>query len=469
MPKLAIIDQTVSAGGVERFLHGLIGGAIEERVTDDWEIVLVRNRLNSANTHVPWPQHLQSPNLQIQYIEGENPLARVLNRFARAGLISGIRGTGWLQHTFARLVRRIGPDRWRAYCGELNCWIADYLQKNHFDVVYFSYPYFLYPPRTKTPIVATPHDFIYKYGLSTTPAVQRQLDKQMPMWLEACSQVVVSSEFVANDLKRFYPSWAHKARIIRLGIPAAEREPTTNEVEAFRKRNGLPEQFVLVVGWVVEHKNHLVVFEAIAKLRDRGLRIPVVCVGPNSIDLSKRDAESDRTLGSKDYVGRVLEFCRSAGLKNGTDYFSLGFVPDFDVDCLYRSAMMLVVPTITDAGSFPAIEAMRAGCPVAYSRIPVYQETMSLIQDNAWTFPTHDSSALADLIAEVAEDGEEARRRAKAAKEIVPQVFCWKKTARAYFSVFEEVAGLRKRTASDSQLSDVGATARECSVSKERQ
>jgi glycosyltransferase involved in cell wall biosynthesis len=137
------------------------------------------------------------------------------------------------------------------------------------------------------------------------------------------------------------------------------------------------------------------------------------------------------------------------GLRKGTDYFSLGFVDDFAIDCLYRCAMMLIVPTITDAGSFPAREAMRAGCPVVYSRIPVYEEEMQLIEGNAWTFPTHDSSALASLIAEVADDNSEARRRAMAAKEIVPHVFCWKKTARAYFSLFEEVAGLRSTAPED--------------------
>ena len=41
MPRSAIIDQTVSAGGAERFLHGLLVGAIEARIIDDWEIALV--------------------------------------------------------------------------------------------------------------------------------------------------------------------------------------------------------------------------------------------------------------------------------------------------------------------------------------------------------------------------------------------------------------------------------------------
>ena len=449
MPKLAIIDPAVSAGGVERFLHGLIRGAIEERITDDWEIVLVRNRLNSAGIHIPWPQHLLSPKLTVLYIGEDNPLSRALSRLARAPLIFGIRGTGRLQRMIPNIMRSIGSDRWKAYCGDARYWIVNYIHKNRFDVAYFSYPDSHEPPRLSIPMVATHHDFTFKHGLSTTPAFQRLLDSQMPRWFEACSLVSVPSQFVADDLKRFWPAWAHKARVIRLGIPSAEREPTAEEVEAFRKRNGLPERFVLVVGWIVEHKNQQVVFEAVAKLRDRGLHIPVVCVGPNSNDLNRSDTHKNRRLSSTDYAGRVLKFCESVGLRNGTDYFSLGYIDDFAVECLYRCAMMQIAPAITEATSLTAREAMRAGCPVAYSQTPTYEEEMRLIGGNAWTFPTHDSSALASLIAEVANDNGEARRRAAAAKEIVPRIFCWKKTARAYFSLFEEVAGLRSTAPQD--------------------
>jgi glycosyltransferase involved in cell wall biosynthesis len=443
MPKLAIIEPIISAGGVERFLHGFIGGVIEERITDDWEIVLVRARTNSAGIHVPWPQHLLAPNLRVQYIDSENSLSRALGWLRASRRVFGIPFTGGLKRTFANAISSHGPDRWRAYCGDTQPWIEYYLRKNRFDVAYFSYPYFLDPPRLKMPIVATTHDFIFKHGLSTTPAAQRLLDSQLPKWFEACSQVVVSSQFVADDLKRFYPAWAHKARIIRLGIPSAEREPTAGEVEAFRKRSGLPERFVLVVGWITEHKNQQVVFEAVTKLRDRGLRIPVVCVGPNSNALNESNTAGHFRRRPQGYVSKILAFCEGAGLRNGSDYFSLGFVDDFTVECLYRSATMLIVPTITEAGSFPAREAMRAGCPVVYSRTPPYEEEMQLIQGNAWMFPTYDSSALADVIAEVASNGEEARRRSAAAKEIVPRIYCWKKTARGYFSLFEQVAGLR--------------------------
>lgn len=448
MPRVAIIDQAVSAGGVERFLHGLIGGAIEERITDNWEILLVRNRYNSARIHVPWPDRISTPRLKIEYLAENNVVSRLLNRLAISGRISGIPGTGMAVRKFASTIRAIGSDQWKAYCGETRRWIESYFRKQHFDVAYFSFPYFLEPPEIELPIVATPHDFTYKHGLSTSVRTQQLLDHQMTKWLERCSRVVVSSQFVADDLRGFYPAWSHKAEVIRLGIPTAARDPSAEEVEAFRRRYGLPEKFVLVVGWLVEHKNQKVVFEAVSNLRDRGVRVPVVCVGPNSHVLNESELATFRGPAASSYAAQILEFCKRARLKNGIDYFSLGFVDDFAVECLYRSAMMLVVPTITEAGSFPAREAMRAGCPVAFSQIPVFEEEMSLLHGNAWSFPTNESRALADVIEQVSKNGEEARRRAAAAKEIVPNVFCWRNTARGYFSVFERLAKSEESRAS---------------------
>ncbi len=438
MLRLAIIDQTVSAGGVERFLHGLIRGAISSGVIADWEIVLVRSRLNSARIEVPWPGHLQHSNLRLEYLGGDNRCSRFLDRFARHGRVFNIPGSGFALKRAAEIIRAVGPESWRAYCGDTRTWVERYLHENRFDVVYFSYPFFLDPPRTTTPMVATPHDFIFKYGLFGTPAIRRQLEAQVPRWLEACSELVVSTQFVEDDLAKFYPEWAYKAQVVRLGIPTAEREPTQLEIDEFRKSKGLPEDFALIVGWIVEHKNHKVAFEALAKLRDRGHRISLVLVGPNSHLLE--DAARGHKLSSSSYIGKIAQFCKDANLVHGVDYFSLGYVDDFGLDCLYRRATMLIVPTLVEAGSFPASEAMRVGCPVVFSSAPVYREAIDLVNGNAWTFPPHDSSALADLIADLTDNREETRRRAKEAQAIIPHILSWDKAAKGYFSVFSRAA-----------------------------
>ncbi|RLC95208.1 MAG: hypothetical protein DRI40_06305 [Chloroflexi bacterium] len=66
MPKLAIIDQVVSAGGVERFLHGLVGGLMGLAEAERWDITVVLKRRNSGGYLVRWPQHLVTPNVHVR-------------------------------------------------------------------------------------------------------------------------------------------------------------------------------------------------------------------------------------------------------------------------------------------------------------------------------------------------------------------------------------------------------------------
>ena len=193
-----------------------------------------------------------------------------------------------------------------------------------------------------------------------------------------------------------------------------------------------------MVGWIVEHKNQKVVFEAVANLRDRKLKIPLVLVGPNSHVLA--EVTRDRKPALATYVGQIAQFCEDTKLVHGSDYFSLGYIDDLGLECLYQCATMLIVPTLVEAGSFPAIEAMRVGCPVAFSSAPVYREMIDLVDGNAWIFPPHESSALADVIADVAGNWQGARRRAARAQEIVPRIFSWERAAEGYFSVFRRVA-----------------------------
>jgi glycosyltransferase involved in cell wall biosynthesis len=444
MRKLAIIDQVMSAGGVERFLHGLIEGVIAEGLNGSWEIVILRARRNSAGDHLAWPEYLLAPGIRVEYLDviGNDRFMHVFDRVFSYNRILGIRGTGFVRYKIGNWLRTAGPTRWRMLFGDTRGWIEDFVRRGHFDAVYFSYPYLIDPPRLRTPMVATPHDFIFKSGLSYAPDEQRKIERQMPRWLKACSRLVVSTQFVADELKRYYPAWARKAEVVPTGIPASRRPPTAGEVEKFRREHSLPEQFVLTVGWMVEHKNQKVVFEAVAKLRDRGVHIPVVCVGPNSAVLNDLEVlEGDKEAG-KGYPSKILEFCRTEGLKNGSDYFCLGYVDDFVLECLYRCATMLIVPSITEAGSFPGREAARAGCPVVFADTPVHEDEVGLIENNAWTFPVHDGGALAHVIETVANGGEEVQKRVQAAQKIVLRVYTWNQMARGYFSVFERITEL---------------------------
>lgn len=448
MPRLAIIEPVNSAGGVERFIQGLILGAIEEGITREWEIVFLRKRFNSAGIHVPWPEQLSAPTIRIEYCLGpNNPLARGLERLASLRRVFNIRGSAFLIRKLTRALQSNGPLAWQALCGNTQVQIERYLRSHRFDVIYCSYPYGVSPPRTDRPLVGTIYDFIYKIydpenqvsGRSSTS----NMDEEIRKWLEVCFQVPVLSQATFDELRRLYPDYVHKALIIRHGVPSAFRALSEVDVEEFRRRSGLPEEFLLVAGWLIKHKNQKVVFEAVAKLRDRGIHIPVVCTGPNSNWLNQELlSETDRDWKNS-YPSQIIEFCQSVGLRKGVDYFSLGYVGDSDIGCLFRLAKMLIVPSLAEGSCLPALEAISAKCPVVFSNIPPLREMMELTGNNAWSFNPTDSGELADVITEIILNEEAVKRRTAAAIEVAPRAYSWRQVAREYFSLFAKAAQSR--------------------------
>jgi len=432
MPRLAIIDQVVSAGGVERFLHGLVGGMLELPEIKGWDITVLLNRYNSGGYVVKWPEHLTAPNVHVAYLFNDK-LSRLFNWMSTSGRILGIYGTGYAKSRIPWLLSKYGRPRLRRYAGDAQLWIERYCSQQQFDVAYFSYPFGMECPKIPMPMVATPHDFNYKRFNTLESSARAQMDRQMPDWLRRCRMLVVSSEFIASELRHFYPEFADKVRVVRLGIPGSNRTPSKVELEAYCQRTNLPQQFLLTTGWIVPHKNQGVLFEALGLLRQRGTSIPLMCVGPNSDQL-----QPGRRGKARGYVAEMLKLGGRLGLENGRDFLGLGYVGDFELECLYRLASALVMPSLYEAGSFAALEATRAMCPVACSQIPAHTEQARLLGDNVWLFDPHNAENLADTIEQMLKHAEVTAERARRASELVGQVYSWQKAAGGYLYVFKE-------------------------------
>ena len=423
----------MSAGGVERFLHGLVGGLLELPEIKEWKITILLNRYNSGGYVVRWPENLTAPNVCVRYLCDEDRLSRFLNRLSKAQSIRGIPGTARAQRIIPLLLGRYGTS-WLRRHADVRSWIEHYCLQRQFDVVYFSYPYGMECPRIPMPMVATPHDFNYKRFNTLAPATRAQIDRQMPEWLSRCRQLVVSSKFMASELCHFYPEFANKVRVVCLGIPGGSRVPTELELESYWQSIGLPQRFLLNTGWIAPHKNQKVLFEALGLLQRKGINIPLVCVGPNSDQLQP---SNKRRAGG--YVREVLQVAEHFGLQYGRDFLGLGYVDDFELECLYRLALIVVVPSLYEAGSFAIIEAVRAQCPVACSRIPAHIEQANLIGNNVWLFEPFEARNLADTIEQMLAHTEVTTERAVRAAEMVGQAYSWQKAAAGYLSVFQEV------------------------------
>jgi glycosyltransferase involved in cell wall biosynthesis len=166
----------------------------------------------------------------------------------------------------------------------------------------------------------------------------------------------------------------------------------------------LPERFLLYPANWWKHKNHALLFQALAHLRHaRGRRFDLVLTGFG------QDADSP---------------VRAAAAEHGVEdqVHGLGYRPVEELAYLYRHADMLVFPSLFEGFGIPLVEAMASGCPVVAARDTSIPE---VVGDAAELFDPTSAVGLADAILRVADDpawretlrerGQERARRFSAA------------------------------------------------------
>jgi glycosyltransferase involved in cell wall biosynthesis len=103
---------------------------------------------------------------------------------------------------------------------------------------------------------------------------------------------------------------------------------------------------------------------------------------------------------------------------------------------LYRAADVFVFPSLCESFGHPLVEAMAAGLPIVASDIPVHRE---ICGDAAEFFPVHDHAALAEKLAQLAQEAgarnaltERGRRRVES--------FVWEDHVARLLALWREMA-----------------------------
>lgn len=438
MKRVAIVEYLRSAGGVERVLRGLAGALLQIPEAREWDITFVLARYDSAHRRCEWPDELTGPNLRVEWLGEHTAASRFLDPLAHAQGLGGLGYTripGWIA---ARAVRHIGPRSWRAWLGDPSAQIA--AAGARFDLLYFTYPAMMRAPDVDVPLVSTPQDFNFKHFSGGRSVLGHLHERVMRSWLERSDRLLLSSSAVHGELRQFYPEFTPKAEVVRLGVDVDGSAPPADAIDRVRAERRLPRDFVLMAGWVVPHKNQLALVEAVAALRTRGVGLPMVFVGPNATDL----ADHTDSVRRSPYAATVRSALRRHGLEAGRDFHALGHVGDAELQCIYRLATVLAVPSLYEGFGLPGLEALRAGCPVLYAAIPPLEEQNHLLGGIIPTFDPTDPGALAARLEHVVGHRQEALAAAREAAGRVPLVYDWKKTARAYLAAFDELIAARR-------------------------
>ena len=254
------------------------------------------------------------------------------------------------------------------------------LRAERIDVVFESAQFFGW--RLGIPVVAWIPDFQHRHlpGMFTRKGYwKREIGFLAEM--AAGRTIMLSSEDARRDCESFYPSTVGRTRAVRFAVPpGAALAP--DDARAVADRYQLPPRFFFMPNQLSKHKNHLLVLDALALLRDQGQDVVIVSSGKQA---DERHPE---------HFPAVQARLQALGL--APQFRMLGMIPYPDLGALMQASVALLNPSLFEGWSTPVEEGRALGVPLLLSDLPVHLEQAGA---DASYFDRHSATALATALA----------------------------------------------------------------------
>ena len=194
--------------------------------------------------------------------------------------------------------------------------------------------------------------------------------------------VFCSSKAVEKDFWHFYPESKAITRVLALRV-SPEEEWYSGDPLAVQKQYGLPDRFILCCNQFWIHKNHRLLFEALALMHLSGQDTHLVCTGLTS---------DFRYPGYMDELEQTID---KLGITNLVHI--LGQIPRHDQIQLIRRSLFVVQPSLFEGLSLIVQECRTLGKPIILSDLDVHKEHQYGIYFHRHSAP-HLASKLAALL-----------------------------------------------------------------------
>lgn len=171
--------------------------------------------------------------------------------------------------------------------------------------------------------------------------------------------IVFSSESARRDFEAIYPASKARTHVLHFHT-RIDPKLLQADVNAIRKLYRLPEKFAICCNQFWKHKNHLLLFDAVAKLRDRGVFIPLICTG------------STEDYRFADYFQQVRNRLKELALLDQVRI--LGTIPRNYQLQLIRCAAVLIQPSLFEGWSTVVEDGRALGKKMLLSDLDVHRE-----------------------------------------------------------------------------------------------
>ena len=261
------------------------------------------------------------------------------------------------------------------------------LLKDRVDVVVFLFPGFL--DNCETPQICTVWDLAHRY-LPLFPEISHsgsrdERERHFARLAHVADKIIVGTERGEHELVQYYGF--DPTNVWRIPHPTTmtnslhDREDTQTPARIRKNTAVYPAQF-----WA--HKNH-------ATLVDAWARLKTLMPNPPGLIFTGSDK------GNEAWIRNVVA---DRGLNDLIEF--RGFVSRNELIDLYRTAKLLVYPSLFGPENLPPLEAMYYGCPVAVSDYPGAREQYG---DAALYLDPLDASAWAACVARLLSDSSVSR------------------------------------------------------------
>ena len=281
-------------------------------------------------------------------------------------------------------------------------------------------PYFAPPLLRNVPLVVTIHDLI---PLILAPYRGSVLVRAYTLLVSLAARradlILADSECSRQDIIRLLRVPPERVWTVYLGVDERYRPLDRAELEAVRRKYGLPPRYILYLGGFDVRKNLTGLLRAFARVAQRQRRPFLAIAGkipPRETPLFPDPRHIVEELGLESRVRFI------------------GWVEEDDKPALYAGALAFVFPSLYEGFGLPVLEAMACGTPVVASRRGSLPE---IVGEGGLLVDTEEE--LAEAMAQIVED-EELRTRLRERALSQASRFRWEDTARQTLAAYAAVA-----------------------------
>ncbi|HEX5122015.1 MAG TPA: glycosyltransferase family 1 protein [Rhodanobacteraceae bacterium] len=235
------------------------------------------------------------------------------------------------------------------------------------------------------PALTTVHDLSWLSFPDAHPVERvRFLEKHLPESLARADLVLTDSDFIAAEIAARFSLPRTKIRAIPLGVDAAFRPRTAEEMLATLARHGLEHSAYLLVVATLEPRKNL------ARLVRAYAALPAMTKARHPLVI----------VGARGWLNEAFER-EIAPLEAGGIVRRLGYVGEDELPQIYAGAHAFAFPSLYEGFGLPVLEAMASGVPVLTSNVSSMPE---IAGDVALLVDPNDEQSLRDGLARLLDD-----------------------------------------------------------------